>query len=335
MGFVMGLLLFVCATGSGAADGDPGAFLRRDKGLTRIAGGSVWLSETEKHLRDRVRGLAELRRQILNLQRSLEERCQNNLVLWETNRRRIETLRKALSSLNSDDPKKKQIERQIKELETQAVEPRRLPAEADVRARLVELTNLRSRLGLSVIVIRRLKAAMDSEYKQLAGDPDVTAALSQLGDSHRLGPTNNGYATTIRQLGEYERVAFTDRLPLYVQSGKTRVGAILNERTPVTFTWQASNDPTVLTASIAESAGVNIADSAEVFEMPFGRTRRLPTRRVVVRSIRFGEHVLHDVPAYVLPPEGEDLGARIGAEAFGDAQATVELERLRLVIRPR
>jgi K+/H+ antiporter YhaU regulatory subunit KhtT len=328
------LALCVYATVRGGEPANPEVFLRRDKGLAPIPGGSLWLSRTEQHLREHVRRLDGLKRQILNLQSSLEERCQNNLVLWQTNRGRIGTLRKALSSLNTDDPKKKQIERQIKELEAQAVEPRRLPAEADVRTRLIELTNLRNRLGLSVIAIRRLKVTMDSEYKQLAGDPDVTAALRQLGESHRLGPTKSGYAAEIRQLAEYERVAFSDWSPLYVQSGKMRVGAILNERTPVTFTWQTSNEPTVLTASIAESAGVNITDSAEVFEMPFGRSRRLPTRRVDVRSIRFGELLLNNVTAYVLPPEGEDLGARIGSEAFGENQATVELERLRLVIQP-
>jgi len=124
-------------------------------------------------------------------------------------------------------------------------------------------------------------------------------------------------------------------LPLWVQSGKTRVGAILNERAPVVFTWQTSNEPTVLTASMAESAGVDVTESAEIFEMPFGRTRRLPTRRVTVQRIRLGELVLHDVPAYILPPEGEDLGARIGPDALGEYKATVELERLRLVIQPR
>ncbi len=329
------LTILICATVVAAEPADSEAFLQQDKGLTQIAGGNVWLSPSEVRLREHVRRLDDLKKQILNLQSSLEERCQNNLVLWETNRRRIQTLRKGLASLNTDDPKKKQIERQIKELETQAVEPRRLSAEPDVRTRLTELTNRRNRLGLSVIAIRQLKVAMDSEFEKLARDPDVTAALNRLGELHRLGPANNGYATEIRQLGEYERVAFTDRLPLYVQSGKTRVGAILNERTPVTFTWQTSSDPTVLTASMAESAGVNVTDAAEVFEMPFGRTRRLPTRRVVVRSIRFGEHVLHDVAAYVLPPEGEDLGARIGSDAFGETPVTVELERLRLVIQSR
>lgn len=329
------LLISVYAVAIGGESTDPKVFLQQKKGLTQIAGGNVWLSRSEVRLREHVRRLDDLKRQILNLQSSLEERCQNNLVLWETNRRRIQTLRQGLASLNTDDPKKKQIERQIKELETQAVEPHRLPAEPDARMRLSELTNLRNRLGLSVIAICDLRTAMDSEYKQLSSDQDVTAALSQLGELHRLGPANNGYATEIRQLAEYERIAFTNRLPLYVQSGKTRVGAILNERTPVTFTWQTSNDPAVLTATMAESAGVDVTGATEVFEMPFGRTRRLSTRRVVVESIRFGEHVLHDVTAYVLPPEGEDLGARIGLDAFGETPVAVEFERLRLVIGAR
>lgn len=333
-GMAILVAFFVCTTGVGSEPANPGVFLRRDRGLTLVAGGNVWLTRSERRLREHVRRLDGLKRQILDLQNALEERCQNNLVLWETNRRRIETLRKGLASLNTDDPKRKRIERQIKELEKQAVEPRRLPADPDVRTRLIELTNLRNRLGLSVIAIRRLKATMDSEYKQLAADPGVTAALRQLGESYRLGPVNNGYATEIRQLGDYERVAFTNRLPLYLQSGKMRVGGILNERTPVTFTWQTSHEPTVLTASMAESAGVDVADSAEAIKIPFGRTRRLSARRVVVPSIRFGEHVLHDVPAFVLSPEGEDLGASIGADAFGGTQVTAELERLRLVIQP-
>ena len=332
-GIVGALAFLLHATACGGAPMDAEVLLQREKGLTRIAGGNVWLSTAELRLRDHVGRLPDLERNTLTLRRALDERIQNNAKLWETNRRRIQSLRQAMSATDTDDPKRTQIETQIKELESQAVEPRRLPAEANVRLRLIEMTNLRTQLGLSVIAIRRLKPEMEAEYKRLAGDSELTSALGQLGPSHRLGPMNNGYATEIRRLIEYERVAFTDWSPGYIQSGKVRVGGILNERTPVAFTGKESSDPTVLAASVVEAAGLGVADSAEVVVIPFGRSRRLATRRLVVPTIRFGSHVLKTVPAYVLPPEGEDLGSRIGPEAFGERRATVEPELLRLVIR--
>jgi len=329
-----GPLILVCVTALAQATRDPQAFLRREKGLTKTAAGGFWLADAEIRLREHLGGLDDARRRILFLQKALDERIQNNHILWETNRRRIESLRKTLSS-KVDDKEKKRIEEQIKELHSQAVEPGLLPAATDVRTRVIELSNLRHKLTLSVVTIRRLKSQMDADYERLTKDEEVATALSRLGESHRLGPMTGGYATQIRRLGEYEQVVFTAWSPLYIQSGRVRVGAILNERIPVTFTWQASAEPTVLTAGMIEAAGLTVPASAEPIQMAFGRGRRLTVRQIIVPTIRFGGHVLRDVPAYVLPPEGEDLGARIGSEGLAESQVAVEPERLRLVIQPR
>jgi hypothetical protein len=304
-------------------------------GLTKIASGSVWLTDAEIRLREHLGRLDDTRRGILYLQKALDERIQKNHLVWETNRRRIESLRKTLSASKVDDAERKRTEEQIKELQAQAVEPRLLPAAPDVRTKMIELSNLRHRLTLSVVAIRRLKSQMDADYERLAEDEEVAAALSRLGGSHHLGPMDNGYVTRIRRLDEYEEVVFTAWSPLYIQSGRIRVGAILNERIPVTFTWQTSAEPTVLTAGMVAAAGLTVPKSAETIQMAFGQGRRLTVRRIIVPTIRFGGHVLRDVPAYVLPPEGEDLGARIGSEGLAGCQVAVEPERLRLVIQPR
>jgi len=330
--FGFGLLLLVSATAFAQVTRDPQDFLSREMGLTRSAGGSVWLTDAETRLREHLRGLDDTRRKIVYLQKTLDERIHSNHTLWETNRRRVEALRKTLSS-KMDDAERKRTEEQIKELKAQAVEPGLLPAVPGVRTRVTELSRLRNKLSLSIIAVRRLKPQMDADYERLAKDEDVTAALSRLGGLHHLGPMSGGHATQIRRLDEYEQVAFTAWSPLYIQSGRIRVGAILNERTPVNFTWQTSAEPTVLTAGIVEAAGLTVPESAETVQMAFGRRRRVTVRGIVVPTIRFGGHVLRDVPAWVLPPEGEDLGARIGTEGLAGCQVSVEPEKLRLVIQ--
>jgi type II secretory pathway component PulM len=321
-------------TAHAQATRDPQGFLRREMGLTKIAGGNVWVTDAEIRLREHLRGLDGTRRRILYLQKALDERIQKNRILWETNSRRIESLRKTLSSSKLDAAERKRTEEQIKELKAQAVKPGLLPAAPDVRTRVIELSNLRHRLTLSVIAIRRLKPQMDADYERLAQDEDVAAALSRLGGSHQLGPMMGGYVNHIRRLDEYEQVVFTAWSPLYIQSGRIRLGAILNEQTPVTFSWQTSAEPTVLTAAMVEAAQLTMPDSAETIQMAFGR-RRLTVRRIIVPTVRFGGLVLRDVPAYVLPPEGEHLGARIGSEGLAECQVAVEPERLRLVIQRR
>lgn len=66
--------------------------------------------------------------------------------------------------------------------------------------------------------------------------------------------------------------------------------------------------------------------------LTFERGRRAAARRVVVPALRFGRHVLENVPVWVLPPEAEDVGALIGPQAFTDCGVRLEPERLRLVI---
>jgi hypothetical protein len=309
-------------------------FLHREKGLCQIPGGNVWLTDTERRAREHLAGLDDVKREILDLQKSLNERIHQNQVVWDTSRQQIATLKAALPATKKDS-EKRQIERQIKELETKGIEPNRLAAEPDVRTALIRFTNARHRLALAVIAIRRLVPQMDDEYRQLAQSPDVQRALRALGEQHRLGPVGNGYRLEIRKLDEYERLVFTSWLPLYQESGRLRVGAIVNETTPITVTWQTSHDPTVLTVSMAEAAGIADVSSGEAVPITLAQGRQFIARRVAVPSIRLGSLVLQNVPALILPPDGEDLGAQLGLEALGDHYARVELEKLRLLIDPK
>ena len=338
--FRQALLLLVClvaielAPAAEPASRAAETFLRRVKGLSNIPGGKVWLGRAEQTLRDCLASLDEARREVLQLQKSLEQSVQRNYQHWEANRQTIDTLKAALSKTVTDAPERKKIQQQLQRLQSEIIAPERLAAQSDVRRRLIQFTNARNRLALQILAVRRSLPQMDEEYRRLGADLEVHAALRALGEGHRLGPLE-AYREEQRRLVEYEQIVFTPWLPVYLQSERIRVGAILNETTPVTFTWRPESGPTVLTTSMIEAAGLAPPTAETAVPLPVASGRTLLARRITVPAIRFGQVVLRDAPVYVLGPDGEDLGATIGPDAFTDADVKIELERLRLVIKSR
>jgi len=300
--------------------------------LEKASVGDVWLTLEEVRLREELARLPGLARNVVSLQNELDERIQQNRLTWETNQVRIAQLKQLKASLKPDEIKRRRIDEQIQELEGQAVAPEELGTQADVRTRLIDLSNERNRLALGVLTVRRLEADLEPTYARLAKDRQVTGALAALGAGHRLGPLGDGYQSEIRRLPEYDKYAFTDWVPLYRQSGRWRVAAILNEQTPVAFTWLGSFDPTTLTTSMAEAAGVCIPSDATAVQLPVGQSRIVTARAVQVGSLRFGAHVFRDLSVLVLPPEAEDLGAQLGMDAFDGYVAREQPDRLRLLI---
>jgi len=308
--------------------------LRRAKDVSNIPGGKVWLCRAERTLRDCLASLEEAKRQVIQLQKSLDQSIQLNYQHWETNRQTIAALKASLSTTATDAPERKPIEQQIQRLEAQIIAPERLAAQADVRRRLIQFTNARNGLALKLLAIRRSVAQMDEEYRRLRADLEVHAALQRLGEGHRLGPLEN-YRAEQSRLNEYERLVFTPWLPIYLQSDRVRVGAILNETTPVTFTWQPESGPTILTTSMIQAAGLTLPAAETAAPLPVAPGRTPSARRSTVPALRFGQVVLRDVPVQVLGSEGEDLGATIGLDAFTGLDVKIELERLRMVIQEK
>ncbi len=303
-------------------------------GLRQLEGTSVWLLEDEFRLQSLLGELEPLHRRILRLQADLTAAATENLVLWEATRQQSQALREKLAQAPTGDPQRPQWERQLRRLASQGVEPGKLPGVAPVRALLVQLTDHRLRLALSVLSIRRLHQQLRCDYERLANDPHVTRALRAQGEQHRLGPRRKGYDIPVKRLERHEALVFTDWVPLYQQSDRMRFGGIMHERVPAVFTWDEESQETLLPATLVESAGVPYSEQGELVELSWGNRRRLPARRITLSTLRFGGIVLYDVPALMLPPEGEDLGPRIGPASFSGYAVEREPERLRVRFRP-
>ncbi len=169
--------------------------------------------------------------------------------------------------------------------------------------------------------------------KALAEDREVASAIKQLGEGHELG-SGKDYDSEpfLRRMAQYEKQVFTDELPLYRAGGELRVAGFIN-RTPVTFTWHDTSEPTMLTASVIEATGLKIPADAPRMDRRMADGRTLAVRRFEIPYLRFGRHVLTNVPALALPPEGENFGVQIGPTAFEGHSPSAEPETFRLVIR--
>ncbi len=311
-----------------------GERLLRQAGLRRWEGSQVWLLEDEFQMQALLGELDPVHRRIVRLQSELTEKTMENQLLWQATRQQSEVLRQKLAQAPTGDLQRPQWERQLRQLESQGVDPAKLSSVAPVRSLLVQLTDLRLRLALSVITIRRLHQQMLSEYELLAKNPGITRALRARGENHRLGPLRKGYEFQLKRLERHEGLAFSHWVPLYQQSDRTRFGGIVHERVPAVFTWQDSSQETLIPATLVESAGLTFLEDAETVEISLESQRRLQTRRVVLPTLRFGGVVLRDVSALMLPPEGEDIGPRIGPAGLSGYMVELEPERLRARFQP-
>ncbi len=334
--------LVISVLAVGAARGQsrsPERILTEDFALVRS--GQVWINRREVRLLARLEALPNLRARITDAEADLAQIVDGN----EAAHRRYAALQQIIKRLERgrsgvpNGSQRKTMERELKRqrdtaalLKERAIEPARMGGEPSVRAKLVTLSNDRNALLLCVLWIRAAAVELDEEYDPLRNDPRVARALERLNGNQQVGPLRD-YGERLAQLAPYEKLVFTSELPLYRLGDRLRVSLILGDQTPATFTWQESHESTVITASVAEAAGITAPDSAARVPVPLAGNRRVWARKVVVPYLRLGRHVVKDLPALLLPPEGEDLGSQIGPVALPGFEAVAEPARLRLVVR--
>lgn len=303
--------------------------LQKQFGLIRLTGG-VWGLPLEAELKEKLTQLPLLRESVVTAERDLDERATGNRRAWLEAAPAMETLKQAIGRLSPTDPQRALLTQQLSTLEGNVSEPSRLCCRGEVRARLVAFSRDRSLLQLALLWIRAQAPRLVEEYARLAKINEVAAALKQLG-GEKLGPLKS-YTPEVKRLTDYDKLVFTDWLPVYQQAGQTRFSVLVNDQAPVTFTWsEESHGQLLLPASTLESSGLTLPANAPQQEVNLG-DRRLLAREVLVPSLRLGRHVVKNVSAFVLPPEGEDLGPRLPRSVLTGLRINIELERMRLTV---
>lgn len=327
----LALAWFCCAPAHAADDPPPAAEQLAERyGLVKVTG-RVWGLPAEQQLRARLKRLPELRERIVTAQKALDERIAQNDSAWKAAELAIAALDQRLAQLSTTDPQRGLLLQERAKRTASAIPPADLAGRDIVRGTLARLGQDRATLAIDLAWIRSTAAANAERYRALAGDDDLSRLIQETGEKCRLGPARN-YQVEVRKLKEYDKLAFASHAPLYLQSGRVRVTAVVNDTACVTFSWsEASDAVTYLPATVAHAAGIEVpADARRETLKIDGRT--IEAREVFLSSLRLGSSHGKSVAAFVLPPEAEDLGAQLTPLALSPWRVRIERERLRLVL---
>jgi hypothetical protein len=326
-----GLLCAICAQGAAADNGRPEDVLVEKYGLAKLASTNIWILPAETELRDLWADLGRRRDAAVLLEQALSERMQRNARDWIQVEKKDAALRLAMATL---DPRNRearvQFETQIAANRSLAAPPDRLGQLDDVREQISELAGQRTNVWLTAQAIRRQTPLVVAAYQQLMKDERVAQQVKKVGANHRLGPARN-YPEDLKKLGEFERIYQQDWVPLLPLGDRLRFTAVVNDTTPITFTWVTSSEPATLTASMAEAAGIKAAADADTEKLTLA-DKTYTARKAIIPYLRLGRHEKRDVPVLILPPEAEFAGARLGPSALAGLRVEPQPDRLRLVV---
>lgn len=314
------------------ADVDEAKRLLSAKGLTPL--GPVWIVADEVVLRRELQGLEALDRRLRDAMTAAEHQLRQN-----------EQIRQWLAAVEKlpDDKKKRSSSApsgssasvaKLAEsggLKSSMPDVTGLGDGTPLQTAMVEWVTARSAGALAVLAIGRLSSGLPQQYAALTADSEVRAALAELGESARLGPLKNYRGRQDRVEALSQRV-LTDRVPIYLESGREWVGILLNDRLATTAAIAQGDAPTVLSASLAESLG--LAARAD----PPGRLkvagRDVQASRARIASLRVGSLLVKDVEIFVLLPEFEDVGNQLGESTLAGARLALRAVRMEAVVEP-
>ena len=317
------------AAAADVAELDPAAVLAQH-GLARVD--RVWVLADELRLRRDLAELPKRRERLLAVEHDLDQRIEKNRQRWQEAQPAIAALRQSLARLGSEDPQRQLLAQQIDALAAAAAEPTKIGAKSEVRSRVLVWIDERNSLASALASIRGTIGRLGELYEQLAQTPGVAEALRQIGDKNRLGPQRS-LAADRERLSEYEKVTYTPWVPIFFQGAQLRLTALIDDLTPVTFTWIDSGGPgIILTRTAAEAAGLKIPAAAPQEAVAISPQKRTTAWRINVARLRLGKCVLQDASVLVLPPEAEDWGCQLSREALSGHALRLEPERLRLSI---
>jgi len=332
-------MLAACAVALAQEAEDPAAILL---GKSLKPAGTVWLNKQEWALRTRFDELDRLESRRQDIQGKINAFIQLNEAAraqFDGFSATLEKLRGLAAAAPAGSSARRQRDEDVKRQQTlvdklrkQVIAPLEFGASPPVKAAMLELIAARDELGLAMLDIRSLTAGLDESYEQLRRDPEVAVALERLGPQHRLGPVKN-YHSELKRLSKLEPLVFTAEGLMYRESGKFRVSAILNESVPAIFSWSETSEPAVIPASLAQALGIEIDPAAQRITQRTPDGRELSLQAVKIPKLRIGKVVVENVEAFVLPPEGEDQGARLGAISLRDYAVTLEPHLLRLTLK--
>ena len=186
----------------------------------------------------------------------------------------------------------------------------------------------RNKLILAYLALPADFSALDKQYRDLADDADVAAALKVLGKKHHLGSPD--FEQDRKAMAATEATALSGDVPFYREGSFDFVGAILNETTPVVIKIESVNPTTANWAptEVLTKAGITVDPGAQSVTLTItGNGKRvIQCRQVVVPKLRIGKYVLENLKFLAMPDDAKDLGLQIANGELKGYDQTPDLE---------
>jgi hypothetical protein len=308
----------------------------RAHGLQRFE--RTWLVTGEVELHDRVEELGKLDRRLQDSKRECDaqiaalEQLRAQLKTAEETKSRLATVLKSAPAgqlrtmLERDQKEQTQLAAKLKE----GLPPAdTLGGLAPLKGLLAEQCALRAEFVLGYMEANRLEAGLANQYAELAENRELKDALAQL-TNQTLGPAKRLTAEQ-KTLLKYRATAYAAAVPLYREGKRVRVSLILNEELPATLSWHDENEATLLPYSLAQNLGLTEKLPSKQEQLAIAK-EKLTLRGwfVTLDRIRVGQSVTEKASVFVLAPEHEALGGRLGYELQQQMLLTLDPERLQV-----
>ena len=193
-----------------------------------------------------------------------------------------------------------------------------------LKAAITEWMLARNNLILAYIAAKPDFEPLDKQYRDLAEEPEVAAALRSLGKKNHLG--SNGFVAVQKGMAEAEKTAMSGEVPFYRQGALDSVGAILNEKLPVVILIQSvnPNSPNWAPTDVLAKAGVTVDPASPEMVLTFtGNGKRvIKGHMVTVPKLRFGKYVLENLKFLAMPEDAKDLGFVLASKELKDYDQT-------------
>lgn len=334
--FVSCCVLFVLSGLAPAAFSATPEEILRAHGLQRFE--RTWLVAGEVELHDRLEELGKLERRLQDSKREGDaqitalEQLRAQLKTAEATKTRLATVLKTAPAgqlrtmLERDQKEQTQLAAKLKE----GLPPTEtLGGLAPLKGVLAEQCALRAEFVLAYLEAGRLEAGLAKQYAELAENREVKDALAEL-SNQTLGPAKRLNAES-KTLLKYRAAAFAAAVPFYREGKRVRVSLILNEELPATFSWHDEHDATLLPYSLAQNLGLAEKRPSKQEQLTLAK-EKLTLRGwfVTLERVRVGQSVAEKVSVFVLAPEHEALGGRLGYELQQLLLLTLDPERLQI-----
>jgi len=329
------MLLVVLGVASPGKAASPEEILRA-YGLQRVE--KSWLVPEEIDLHERVEELGKLERRLQDAKRECDaqilslEQLRAQLKTAETTKTRLARVLKTAPAgqlrtmLERDQKEQAQLAAKLRE----GLPPAEtLGGLAPLKGLLAEQCALRAEFVLGYLEANRLEAGLAKQYAELAKNRELMDALAEL-PNQMLGQAKR-LATDQKTLQKYRATAFAANVPFYREGKRIRVSLVLNDELPATVSWHDENDATLLPYSVAQNLGLTekARGKAEQLTLPKEKLN-LQGWFATLDKVRVGQSFAEKVSVFILAPEHEVLGGRLGYELQQQLLLTLDADRLQI-----